>query len=124
MVANVWWVNQGRSYADEFGRRIVFAGTDGRKIQHHLVLGEMEVGDVTLHYVSGYLRRHRSRLPASATTAKRPYTRADSSGRYRVPRWVKYFPLKRRIPLAEVPGHRVAAGPFDRNGKVKQRLCL
>lgn len=114
-----WWINQGRSYANEFGLQIVFAGTDGRQMMHHLVLGEMEVGDTTLHYASGFLRAI-GFVTDSAVTKLRPYEEPPITKDNGFEVGVKYFELSNRIPIATFPSGRVGAGPFDRNGRVKQ----
>jgi len=118
----VWWVNQGRSFAPELSRQIVFAGTEGRTLHHHQVLREMRIGDVTLHYVKGLLRAVGT-VQEEAISAMRPYVQPLIPPDMGFQVGVTYFTLATPIPKSEFPGRRVGAGPFDRNGVVKLGYC-
>ena len=120
-----WWINQGRSFNDEEAGWVVFAGTDrpdGRVIAHHHALAEVTVGDVTVHYASGVVRAIGA-VHAAAVRCGRPYGPRASRDVGLAVR-VEYFVLDEPLTFAELPGERPAAGPFDRNGAVRQGYCF
>jgi MoxR-like ATPase len=123
--SGVWWVNQGRSYSAERDCWIVFAGTDRadrRVIAHHHVLAEMRPGDVTVHYAGGAVRAI-GVVHSGAVRTRRPHGPASTRDIGYAVR-VEYFALDDAVPLADLPDDRRDAGPFDRNGNVRQGYCF
>jgi hypothetical protein len=121
-VRKVWWVNQRWSYPAEMTAGVVFAGTDhDRTYPHHEVLAEMNPGDVTLHYAKKVLRAI-GVVEAPAIHCRRPYPAEKRTLGLSVE--VTYFELPVPIPIDDLPDDRLGAGPFDRNGRVKQGYCF
>ena len=113
----LWWVNQGLSYEQELDAGIVFAGSGGPQVAHHLNVARMQPGDVVLHYRRGLLVALGEAF-APPVQANRPYGdpfERDDGWLTRV----EYFPLDQPIPLADLP-ERSALGPFNVAGGVKQ----
>ena len=120
----VWWMNQGGTFDSEAAAWIVFAGPlrDGRVVSHHESLTGMRPGDVTLHYVAGSLRAIGT-VHAPAVRCRRPYG-PPAEREVGLGVRVEYFPLDAPVALVDLPSDRQAAGPFDRNGAVRQGYCF
>lgn len=114
----VWWVCQGRSYDDEHQAGVVFAGSGGPQVAHHLNVSRMRRGDVVLHYRKGWLVAL-GEVVAAPVQAQRPYNAAAVRDEGWLTR-VEYFPLESPIPLAELPPRDGGEGPFGKAGTVKQ----
>ncbi len=115
----VWWVNQGVSYDDERRAGIVFAGSGGAQVAHHVNVGRMRPGEVVLHYPRGDLVALGEVVADPEAGRRRPYGALDQ----RDVGWlthVEYFPLDRPVRLRELPERDGDEGPFTRDGAVKQ----
>lgn len=118
-----WWVNQSKTYRAQRSAGIMWAPqqTDaGRRLGHWTAMTQVQAGDLVVHYARGAIRAL-GRVEAPATPADRPYSRPEV---WESPGWmvrVRYFDLAQPIQRDELPlVWRLAAVPFDRNGKVKQ----
>ena len=70
--SGVWWVNQGKSHANEQSAGIVFASSGGAQVEHHLNVRRMRPGDVVLHYWNSSVAAL-GQVLTSAVDANRPY---------------------------------------------------
>jgi hypothetical protein len=118
----VWWCNQSESWEEEVkashicSRKVPFRGAGIYRWMVWLV----RTGDIVAHY--------RSDVGVFALSL----AKSDGElGRYRRPGYrtgwrakVKYFPLRRPIPLSELRSHLRRRSepdwPFDRNGDPRQ----
>ncbi len=116
--AGVWWVNQGQSFDEERDAGIVFAGSAGPQVAHHLNLGRMRPGDVLLHYRRGAIVAVGETV-TEAVHATRPYGPVEERDEGWLTR-VEYFPLSNPVPLADLPERDGGEGPFNSVGGVKQ----
>jgi hypothetical protein len=112
--SGVWWVNQGRSFEEELTAGIVFAGSGGPQVAHHLNLRRMRLGDVVLHYRRGAIAAI-SETVAEAVPATRPYGPIDERDEGWLTR-VEYFRLTAPVALAELPERNGSEGPFNTTG--------
>ena len=116
--SGIWWVNQGQSFDEERDTGIVFAGSGGPQVAHHLNLRRMQPGDVVLHYRRGAIVAIGETV-AEAVHATRPYGAPEERDEGWLTR-VEYFPLTSPVPLAELPDRDGSEGPFNTAGGVKQ----
>lgn len=120
------WVNQGDSYEPELEGGFVWApqrSKDGKALAHHVNVSKLEIGDLIFHYANSAVRAV-SKVIAAPVEAERPASLPAQE-------WitsgfiakVQYHTLPNPIRLDEIPSDwRTAdAGPFDRNGGVKQQ---
>jgi hypothetical protein len=115
--SGVWWVNQGKSHANEQSAGIVFASSGGAQVEHHLNVRRMRPGDVVLHYWNSSVAAL-GQVLTSAVDANRPYELNGERDQGWLVR-VDYFPLRSPIGSAELPVRPPRVGPFDRDGRVK-----
>ncbi len=119
-----WWVNQGKSFDRSRTGGYLWApreGAGGRQFAHWLNMTKVAVGDIVLHYSSGYLRAV-GRVTHEAVEADRPTSQDlqwDERG------WVvqlDYLDLDPTIPLETIPveWRESERGPFARTGQVNQ----
>ena len=110
LTPRVWWVNQGRTYADGLKQGCIWApktGQGGRRLSHWDRVGQVRQGDIIVHY-SGSVRAL-GRAVSDATDDQRPYAGGD-------PQWsedgrlvkVDYVPLPMPIPLSAI-GQKLVA---------------
>ncbi len=114
----VWWVYQGQSYEAERTAGIVFAGSGGAQLGHHLNVGRMCLGDVVLHYRRGQVLAL-GEVVGQPETATRPYDSATERDEGSATR-IEYFPLTAPIALNELPERTGREGPFTKDGGAKQ----
>ncbi len=113
----VWWANQGQSYEQESACGVIFAGSAGPQVAHHLNVSRVAPGDVVVHYRHGIVAV--SEAVALPVHAKRPYgPQAEREDGWLAR--VEYFPLDDPIAVAELPGRDGDEGPFNASGQPKQ----
>jgi hypothetical protein len=121
----VWWVNQGTTFAIEKAGGYLWAPKHGKNnvvFQHWSDMTKIQPGDVVLHYANGALRAVSS-VQESAKDQPRPSELSaetwESEG-YLVR--TEYYLLEPPIPLQNLPREwRIeTTGPFTRDGGVKQ----
>jgi len=105
-------VNQGRSYEGERAAGIVFAGTGGPQVSHHLNVGRMTTGDVVVHYRRGEVLAF-SEVVTDQVRAERPYGPHADRDQGWLTR-VEYFPLDGPIALGDLP---------ERDGDEGRSVC-
>lgn len=128
-----YWVNQGTWYDAERKAGCISAptkGDNGEKVRHWTVLGDMQPGDLTVHYVQGMIRAV-GIVAAAPTIGPRPYERPGHPlhpSVYTVA--IRYVDLETPLPLSAIPhDDRVAEGRigpyrvFNKNGLVNQIYC-
>ncbi len=124
-----WWVNQGRTYAQERKGGYIWApqkGKDGQEIFHHINVSRVKAGDVTFHYVDGNILAV-SIAEEDAVSAPKPAelpTELWNREGYMVR--VKYFDLEQPVSRDAIRTElRAALGnesktPFTKAGSVNQ----
>ena len=121
--STTWWVNQGKTYAEERDGQIVWAPVLQKNqiaAGHHSALAQMKTGDVVIHYSKGAVRAI-GQVIAEAIGKPNPFVRKDNE-------WeidgrevgVRYFELDTAISLTEISDLPIGQGPFNRNGGVNQ----
>jgi MoxR-like ATPase len=113
-----WWVNQGSSFDAEEAAGIVFAGSGGPQVAHHLNVRRMRPGDVVMHNQRGSLVAI-SEVVTPPTQATRPYGAVAERDEGWLTR-VEYFPMSPPVPLDQLPDRNGSEGPFTSAGGVKQ----
>ncbi|MGY1637890.1 AAA family ATPase [Geodermatophilus sp. SYSU D00742] len=116
--SGIWWVNQGQSFDAECSAGIVFAGSGGPQVAHHLNVRRVRPGDVVLHYRQGAIVALGD-VVTEGVDASRPYGPATERGEGWLAR-VEYFPLSDPVSLASLPERDGSEGPFNAAGGVKQ----
>ena len=120
-----WWVNQGASYVRAREGGYAWAPiTDkaGNTPEHWQAMRYLREGDVVLNYANTQIRA-RSEVAGEATPSERPDPDADqawSNDGLRVE--LEYHDLDTNVGLNDIPveWRRAEAGPFTRDGAVKQ----
>lgn len=120
-----WWVNQGRTYAQELAAGMLWAPkrtAQGQQPAHWRAMTQVQHGDVVFHYANGALRAV-SRATSDARDAQRP---EELPAAWEQDGWlveVRYEELGQPIALAELPAQwRQERGeaPFNAKGAVNQ----
>lgn len=125
----VWWVNQGQTYAEEYAGGYLWApkaNDKGRTMEAWTNMERLEVGDVIVHYANKAIRAL-SRVSREWQTAERPsgFERHEWEREgYKV--LTHYEELAEPVPLEALPPavRKPSQGPFDVEGGVKQRYLL
>lgn len=118
-----WWVNQGATFAAERADGIVWApltNKAGHPLTHHVNVSRLRVGDAIIHYANGSIRAigEVERPPIEAPRPDSLPANEWSHMGYLCP--VRYFDIELPIGKAELGDCPATAGPFDRDGGVKQ----
>jgi MoxR-like ATPase len=119
----VWWVNQGGSYAAERADGFIWApltSKAGYPVGHHLNVSRLKVGDILIHYANSAIR--------AVGEVERPPVQAARPATLPPNQWshlgylcrIRYFDLEPPIAKTEMGDCPPTAGPFDKNGAVKQ----
>ena len=124
-IRQVWWVNQGTTFAIEKAGGYLWAPKHGKNnvvFQHWSDMTKLQPEDVVFHYANGAVRAV-SRVLESAKDEPRPdelSAEAWESEGYLVR--TEYYPLESAISLQNIPfeWRTETTGPFTRNGGVKQ----
>jgi len=124
---NVWWVNQGKNISQESSGGYIWAPIEtqnGGRLGHWDRLKDIKIGDLILHYSKGALRYvGRALSPAAEALSPDQYVGDyhDKNGRLVK---VAYHQLSPEIALQkispEISKLKIAEGPLDVNGGVKQ----
>lgn len=124
-MARTWWVNQRRSYEEEKSRGLIFGGLysrSGQTLSHRAAVGEVAIGDLTIHYSHKEIRAVGT-VTLAARRARRPYVIDGTTGDEGLLAEVTYTELSRPIRLDAIPiewrEQEPTVGPFDVDGKVK-----
>jgi hypothetical protein len=120
----VWWVNQGTNYDVEHREGYVWAGKlakDGRPLDHHNRVIELQPGECVFHYANGAMRAVGEVLesPKEAPRPNQVSVDEQKPGYYAS---IRYSDLSKPLELGDIPleWRTNNPGPFDRDGTVKQ----
>lgn len=120
-----WWVNQGQTYKEERDNEFLWApqkSKQGIPLPHHVGLVKPKVGDIVFCYSSmeiksiGIVQEEAVEAPKPSVIATHNW---EEDG-YLVK--LKYFDIDPSIKKNDIPieWRLEEAGPFDRNGNLKQ----
>lgn len=121
--SGLWWVNQGASYKEERDRGYVWAPTHtkaGFSVSHHTDVAKLRPGQLVISYSDRFIR-------AIGVVAGEPYEATRPAGLSQ-DLWtdngilcpIDWAVLDHPIARTDIPDRDAAAGPFDRDGNVKQ----
>jgi MoxR-like ATPase len=119
----VWWVNQGATYQHERDGGYLWAPLKtkgGYAAQHHANVGKLQPGDVIINYANSKIRAL-SRSVALPQVRDRPAALpAEPWAAEGYQASVEYYELTDPIDISELSERPFDAGPFDKEGSVKQ----
>ena len=123
--AQVWWVNQGETYAWSRDHELLWApkvNKAGRAETHWTRLLEARVGDRVLHYSGGSLRAVGTVIAAAEEGRPSGIPSQDASNNDGWKLAVRYEELREPVALRDIPSswRTPSAGPFATAGGVLQ----
>jgi len=119
---SVWWVNQGTSYRVQRDDGYLWAPVrtqGGYSVSYHTNVAELTPGDVVVHYANGAIRALGEVTGPAEQRPKPPGLpdRWGDEGHYAP---VRYHELEQAIRISDVPSRTTDAGPFTKDGDVKE----
>lgn len=122
-MVNFWWVNQRKTYDYERPGGYIWAPTKTKGnvvAPHHLAVSRVAPGDIVLHYAKGVLRAVGVVQENRGVQDRPEELPTELWAREGYLAMVEYHDLSRPIALNEMTARTSDAGPFDRDGEVKQ----
>jgi hypothetical protein len=120
---SVWWVNQGTSYRVQRDGGYLWAPVrtqGGYSVRYHTNVAELSPGDVVVHYANGAIRALGEVIGPGGQRPRPPELpdrRWGDEGHYAP---VRYHELEQAIRISDVPSRTADAGPFTKDGDVKE----